>query len=127
MYPIIENNSLFTPYPLHPKPYPYEPDNRQPQPNALAAKIRARTNDTRDILDLLHEIAQGEHDATEHDKLNATGILFDRGYGKTPLSRHLSASTLLPKPTTTNEAAIHESPPETDDSDVGALREAPAG
>ena len=50
----------------------------------LAAKIRARTNDTRDILDLLHEIAQGEHDATEHDKLNATGILFDRGYGKCP-------------------------------------------
>ena len=50
----------------------------------LAAKIRARTNDTRDILDLLHEIAQGEHDATEHDRLTATGILFDRGYGKCP-------------------------------------------
>ncbi len=50
----------------------------------LAQKIRARTNDTRDILDLLHEIAQGEHDATEHDRLTATGILFDRGYGKTP-------------------------------------------
>ena len=50
----------------------------------LAHKIRARTNDTRDILDLLHDIAQGEHDATEHDRLTATGILFDRGYGKTP-------------------------------------------
>ena len=50
----------------------------------LAQKIRARTNDTRDILDLLHEIAQGEHDATEHDRLTATGILFDRGYGKCP-------------------------------------------
>ena len=50
----------------------------------LAAKIRARTNDTRDILDLLHDIAQGGHDATEHDKLTATGILFDRGYGKAP-------------------------------------------
>ena len=50
----------------------------------LAQKIRARTNDTRDILDLLHQIAQGEHDATEHDRLTATGILFDRGYGKCP-------------------------------------------
>ena len=90
----------------------------------LAAKIRARTNDTRDILDLLHEIAQGEHDATEHDKLNATGILFDRGYGKTPKQAPVSID---PAPETDDdEAAIHESPPETDDSDVGALREAPA-
>ena len=88
----------------------------QPTPaQRLAEKIRARTNDTRDILDLLHEIAQGEHDATEHDRLTATGILFDRGYGKTPKqapvlsqacpepSRRvegLPASTLFPRPTT---------------------------
>ena len=52
----------------------------------LAAKIRARTDDTRDILTLLHDIAEGGHDATEHDKLTATGILFDRGYGKAPKS-----------------------------------------
>ena len=50
----------------------------------LATKIRARTDDTRDILTLLHGIAEGGHDATEHDKITATGILFDRGYGKAP-------------------------------------------
>ena len=74
----------------------------------LAQKIRARTNDTRDILDLLHEIAQGEHDATEHDRLTATGILFDRGYGKTPKQAPASAD---PVPETDDEAAIHESSP----------------
>ena len=74
----------------------------------LAQKIRARTNDTRDILDLLHEIAQGEHDATEHDRLTATGILFDRGYGKTPKQAPASAD---PVPETDDdEAATHESP-----------------
>ena len=74
----------------------------------LAQKIRARTNDTRDILDLLHEIAQGEHDATEHDRLTATGILFDRGYGKTPKQ---APATADPVPETDDdEAATHESP-----------------
>ena len=76
----------------------------------LAAKIRARTDDTRDILNLLHDIAQGGHDATEHDKLTATGILFDRGYGKAPKSA----------PDTGGQT------PETDDNDVGAIRESPA-
>ena len=83
----------------------------------LAAKIRARTNDTRDILDLLHDIAEGGHDATEHDKLTATGILFDRGYGKAP--KQVSDTS--------------EQNPETDDDDVepapysirGAIRESP--
>ena len=86
----------------------------------LAAKIRARTNDTRDILDLLHDIAQGGHDATEHDKLTATGILFDRGYGKCPKSA----------PDTGSAPNLD---PETDDDDVepapysirGANRESP--
>ena len=75
----------------------------------LAAKIRARTDDTRDILNLLHDIAQGGHDATEHDKLTATGILFDRGYGKAPKSA----------PDTSGQT------PETDDNDVGAVPESP--
>ena len=90
----------------------------------LAAKIRARTNDTRDILNLLHDIAEGGHDATEHDKLTATGILFDRGYGKCPKS----APDASPAPSLD---------PETDDDDVepapysirggggGAIRESP--
>ena len=77
----------------------------------LAAKIRARTNDTRDILNLLHQIAQGEHDATEHDRLAATGILFDRGYGKCPKQAPATADTA----------------PDTDHDDVGAIRESPLG
>ena len=83
----------------------------------LAAKIRARTDDTRDILTLLHDIAEGGHDATEHDKLTATGILFDRGYGKSP--KQVSDTS--------------GQNPETDDDDVepapysirGAIRESP--
>ena len=78
----------------------------------LAAKIRARTDDTRDILTLLHDIAQGGHDATEHDKLTATQILFDRGYGKSPKSA----------PDTGSDPNTN---PETDDNDVGAIRESP--
>ena len=74
----------------------------------LAAKIRARTNDTRDILDLLHEIAQGEHDATEHDQLTATGILFDRGYGKPPKQ---APASIDPAPETDDDEAIRESSP----------------
>ena len=64
----------------------------------LAAKIRARTNDTRDILNLLHDIAQGGHDATEHDKLTATQILFDRGYGKCPKSAPDTGADPNPNP-----------------------------
>ena len=78
----------------------------------LAAKIRARTDDTRDILNLLHDIAEGGHDATEHDKLTASQILFDRGYGKAPKS----APDTAPDPNTN---------PETDDADTGAVPESP--
>ena len=79
----------------------------------LAAKIRARTDDTRDILTLLHGIAEGGHDATEHDKITATGILFDRGYGKAPKF----APDIDPDP---------NPDPETDDNDIGAVPESPA-
>ena len=78
----------------------------------LAAKIRARTDDTRDILTLLHGIAEGGHDATEHDKITATGILFDRGYGKAPKF----APDIDPDP---------NPDPETDDDDLGAIPESP--
>ena len=94
----------------------------------LAAKIRARTNDTRDILDLLHDIAQGEHDATEHDKLNATGILFDRGYGKcpkqAPVLSHVEACPEQSRrgPDTGSDP---DPAPQTDDNDAAATRESP--
>ena len=78
----------------------------------LAAKIRARTDDTRDILNLLHDIAEGGHDATEHDKLTATGILFDRGYGKAPKSA----------PDTGSDPNTN---PEIDNNDMGAVPESP--
>ena len=76
----------------------------------LAAKIRARTNDTRDILNLLHDIAEGGHDATEHDKLTATGILFDRGYGKCP-KQVSDGSGQNPETNNDDVAANRESPP----------------
>ena len=88
----------------------------------LAAKIRARTNDTRDILDLLHDIAQGEHDATEHDKLNATGILFDRGYGKCPKQAPALSPVEGSVPDTGPDPNTN---PETDDDDVEAIPESP--
>ena len=71
----------------------------------LAAKIRARTNDLRDVLDVLHDIAQGGYDATANDQIAASRILFDRGYGKVPKSD--------PAPETAANAAgvpDHESP-----------------
>ena len=92
----------------------------------LAAKIRARTNDTRDILDLLHDIAQGEHDATEHDKLNATGILFDRGYGKAPKQAPvLSPVEACPEQSRRgpDTGSDPDPAPEAADNDVEAIRE----
>ena len=94
----------------------------------LAAKIRARTNDTRDILDLLHDIAQGEHDATEHDKLNATGILFDRGYGKCPKQAPvLSPVEACPEQSRRgpDTGSDPDPAPQTDDNDAAATRESP--
>ena len=70
----------------------------------LAEKIRARTNDTRDILNLLHDIAQGGYDATTNDQLYASRILFDRGYGKCPKQPPAGAGqTPDPAPETDND------------------------
>ena len=95
----------------------------------LAEKIRARTNDTRDILNLLHDIAQGGYDATTNDRIYASRILFDRGYGKCPKQAPVQSpvegpagagQTPDPAPETDNDVepapysirgAIRESPP----------------
>ena len=95
----------------------------------LAEKIRARTNDTRDILNLLHDIAQGGYDATTNDQIYASRILFDRGYGKCPKQAPVQSpvegpagagQTPDPAPETDNDVepapysirgAIRESPP----------------
>ena len=95
----------------------------------LAEKIRARTNDTRDILNLLHDIAQGGYDSTTNDHIYASRILFDRGYGKCPKQAPVQSpvegpagagQTPDPAPETDNDVepapysirgAIRESPP----------------
>ena len=87
----------------------------------LAEKIRARTNDTRDILNLLHDIAQGGYDATTNDQIYASRILFDRGYGKCPKQPPAGAGqTPDPAPETDND--VEPAPY----SIRGAIRESPA-
>ena len=86
----------------------------------LADKIRARTNDGRDLIDLLHDIAQGGYDASKSDRITASKFLLDRGFGK------------CPRQTPVRSQARPE--PETRDNNVepapysirGALREAPS-
>ena len=83
--------------PTNPGTTPRRKDPREDQRHARHPRPPARNR------------TGGEHDATEHDRLTATGILFDRGYGKCPKQA---------------PAGI-DSAPETNDNDVGALREAP--
>ena len=87
----------------------------------FANAVLAETDNAREIIDMLHDIAQGIHeDATDHDCISASRILLDRGLGKCP--RQSPATN--PDP---------EHSPATDDNDVepapysirGALREAP--
>ena len=74
----------------------------------LADKILARTNNGRDLIDLMHDIAQGGYDANEYDRITASKILFDRGYGKCPKQ--------APVQSYAEEAAPEPSPGEPDDS-----------
>ena len=79
----------------------------------LADKIRARTNDTRDLIDLLHDIAQGGYDATTNDQQQATRILFDRGYGKCPKQTPASgAQTSSPAPAPSSDEPKADCEPE---------------
>ena len=67
-----------------------------------------------DLIEILHDIAQGiDERATTNDRITAANILADRGLGKSP--RQIS-----PNPGPTPEPA-----PETDNNDVGAIRESP--
>ncbi len=46
---------------------------------------RERTNDALDLIDILHDIAQGkDRRATANDRITAANILLDRGLGKCP-------------------------------------------
>ena len=72
----------------------------------FANAVLAETDNAREIIDMLHDIAQGIHeDATDHDCISASRILLDRGLGKCP--RQSPATN--PDP---------EHSPATDDTDV---------
>ena len=69
----------------------------------FANAVLAETDNAREIIDMLHDIAQGIHeDATDHDCISASRILLDRGLGKCP--KQPPAANPNPNPT-----------PETDD------------
>ena len=75
----------------------------------LADKIRARTNNGRDLIDLLHNIAQGGYYASKSDRITASKFLFERGFGKCP--RQTPATTPTPEPRDNNVGALREAPP----------------
>ena len=79
----------------------------------LADKILARTNNGQELIDLLHDISKGGYKANKNDRATAANYLFDRGYGKCPkLAPAAGGHTSDPNPA-----------PETDNNDVGAIRE----
>ena len=71
----------------------------------FANAILAETNGARDLIDLLHEISQGNYDASTNDQITANKILTDRGLGKCPKQSPVTDPTPNPAP-------------ETDDNDV---------
>ena len=104
----------------------------------LADKILARTNNGRDLIDILHDIAQGGYDAPKSDRITASKFLFERGFGKCPKQSPATGSNLDPEhaPATDNNDPAPQTDdtnpaPATDNNDVepapysirGALRE----
>ena len=86
----------------------------------FANAILAETNNARDLIDLLLEISQGNYDASTNDQITANKILTDRGLGKCPKSTPVLSPVEGPVTDPTPNPA-----PETDDNDIGPLREAP--
>ena len=77
----------------------------------FADKILARTNNGRDVIDLLHDISNGAHNANKNDRITAAKYLVERGYGKCPK---------LPP------AADPDPTPETGDTDAETPPESPS-
>ena len=50
----------------------------------FANAILAETNGARDLIELLHEISQGNYDANQNDRISATNTLMDRGSRQVP-------------------------------------------
>ncbi len=79
----------------------------------FADAILEDTNNGLELIEILHDIAQGnDQNATTNDRIAAATILADRGFGKAP--KQLDPN---PAPTPT---------PKSDDTDVGAIRESPS-
>ena len=59
--------------------------NQHNKPDNLAGDIRDATGEIRSVIDRLHDIAQGDFPrANTHNRIRATRILLDRGFGKAP-------------------------------------------
>ena len=59
--------------------------NQHTKPDNLAGDIRDATGEIRNVIDRLHDIAQGDFPrANTHNRIRATRILLDRGFGKAP-------------------------------------------
>ncbi len=63
------------------------PSGRPRGGKGLAARIREKTRDGEELVDLLRRIANGEEKATARDRLTAAGMLFERGFGR-PIDIH---------------------------------------
>ena len=88
----------------------------------FANMVLAETNNALELIDILHDIAQGvDEDATSNDRITATNILLDRGLGKCP--RQI-APNAAPNPDPTPETGDKVEPAPY--SIRGALREAPS-
>ena len=74
----------------------------------FANAILAETNNGLELIEILHDIAQGnDEDATTNDRITAANILADRGLGKYPKQ----PPAPNPNPKTDDIGAIRESPP----------------
>ena len=75
----------------------------------FANAILAEFNNGLELIEILHDIAQGKDEkATENDRIAANNILLDRGLGKCP------------------KQSLATNPDPAPDTDVGAIRESPA-
>ena len=79
----------------------------------FANAVLAETDNAREIIDMLHDIAQGlRQNSTTKDRINASRILLDRGLGKCPKQAPAATPNPTPTPETHNDVgAIRESPP----------------
>ncbi len=89
--------------------------NQHNKPSTLAVAMRTATSDIREVIDRLHDIAQGNAPrANTHNRIRATRILLDRGFGKAP--RRACSNTDRPT------HADHSTPPRDQNRPVGPSR-----